>query len=161
MPASAYPIPYTLLSISRAARMLGIAPAHFMGATASSLTPAVFPTGSACGDVWPRYDWQKSDQVSHESFANAIKDAEEAIAREIGYWPAPMWIAAEQHTFPRDLFRENIFHVRDVRLFAKGIKLNYGRVISGGRRGATLVDNVRVAYSDEDADGLFETAAGL
>jgi hypothetical protein len=60
--------------------------------------------------------------------------------------------------FPRDLFRENIYHVRDVRLFAKGIKTKYGRVISGGRRGATLVENVRITYSDEDSDGLFETA---
>ncbi len=53
----AQPIPYTLLSLPRFARMVGIAPLHFAGATASSLNPAVFPTGSSCGDVWPRYDW--------------------------------------------------------------------------------------------------------
>jgi len=158
MVATAYPIPYTLLSLPRFAKLVGIAPLHFAGATASSLNPQVFPTGSTCGDVWPRYDWQKSDQVSHESLAYAIKDAEESIAREVGYFPAPTWIAGEKAIFPRDLFRENIFHVHDVRGFAKSIKTKYGKVISGGRRGATYIDNVRVAYSDDDGDGLYETA---
>ena len=106
---TAYPIPYTLLSLPRFARMVGIAPLHFAGVTASSLNPQVFPTGSACGDVWPRYDWQKSDQVSHESLAYSIKDAEETLAKEVGYFPAPMWIAKEKKMYPRDFYREEYF----------------------------------------------------
>ena len=163
MPASAYPIPHTLLSLPRFARMVGIAPLHFAGATAASINPAVFPTGSACGDVWPRYDWQKSDQVSHESLAYAIKDAEESLAREVGYFPAPMWIAGEEVMYPRDFYREGIYQTRDVRGFRKGLNTRYGRIIGGGRRGVTLIESVTVAggslvYSDEDSDGFFETA---
>jgi hypothetical protein len=138
--------------------MVGIAPLHFAGATAASLNPAVFPTGSACGDVWPRYDWQKSDQVSHEGLAYAIKDAEETLAREVGYWPAPTWIAGEQAMFPRDFYHESIYQTHDLRGFRKGINARYGRIISGGQRAVTLLDTPRVTYSDEDSDGLSETA---
>jgi hypothetical protein len=138
--------------------MVGIAPLHFAGATAASLNPAVFPTGSACGDVWPRYDWQKSDQVSHEGLAYAIKDAEETLAREVGYFAAPTWIAGEQAMYPRDYYRENIYHVHDIQAFSKGINARYGRIISGGQRGVTLLDTPRITYSDEDTDGLYETA---
>jgi hypothetical protein len=158
MPANAYPIPYTLLSLPRFARMVGIAPLHFAGATAASLTPAVFPTGSTCGDVWPRYDWQKSDQVSHESLAYAIKDAEETLAREVGYFPALKWIAGEQAMFPRDFYRTSIYQITDIRGFRKGVTTKYGKIINGGRRAVTLIDTPEVVYSDEDLDGLFETA---
>ena len=158
-----YPIPYTLLSLGRAARMLGIAGAHFMGATAESLTPAVFPVGSNCGDLWPQHDWQKSDQVSRESFAFAIKDAEEELARVVGYWPAPMWIYDEDHMYPRDFYRTSLYQVGDLRGFPKGFAARYGKIISGGRRGVTLLGTVTtvgasLAYTDDDGDGLAETA---
>ncbi len=158
MPASAYPIPYTLLSLPRFARMVGIAPLHFAGATAASINPQVFPTGTACGDVWPRYDWQKADQVSHESLAYAIKDAEETLAREVGYWAAPTWITKEQAMFPRDFYRTVINQTREVRGFGKSVNTQYSKIISGGQRGALFIDNPRVNYTDEDGDGLYETA---
>ena len=161
---TAYPIPYTLLSLPRFARMIGIAPLHFAGASAPSTHPQVFPTGSACGDVWPRYDWQKSDQVSHESLAYAIKDAEETLANEVGYFAAPMWISQEKQMYPRDFYREGIYQVRDVRGFSKGLQTKYGKILSGGRRGTTLIATPTVAggslvYQDNDSDGLYETAS--
>ena len=161
---TAYPIPYTLLSLPRFARMVGLAPLHFAGASAPSTHPQVFPTGSSCGDVWPRYDWQKSDQVSHESLAYAIKDAEESLAREVGYFAAPTWIAGEKQMYPRDFYREGIYQVRDVRGFSKGLQTKYGKIISGGHRGATLIATVTVGggslvYQDNDSDGLYETAS--
>ena len=158
-----YPLPYTLLSLGRAAKLLGIAPAHFMGATAESLSPAVFPTGSTCGDLWPQHDWQKSDQVSRESFAYAIADAEQEIARAVGYWPAPMWLADEAQMYPRDFYRESRYQVVDVRGFMKGLQAKYGKMISGGRRAVSLVGTAStvggsLAYTDDDGDGLAETA---
>jgi hypothetical protein len=158
----AYPLPYTLLSLFRFARMVGIAPLHFAGGTGASLNPAVFPTGSSCGDVWPRYDWQKSDQVSHESLSYAIKDAEETLAKEVGFFPAPMWLQ-ETQMYPRDFYRTSVFQVTDVRGFSKGLNANYGKIISGGERAVTLLGTATTAtgslvYSDNDGDGLFETA---
>lgn len=167
LPGAGYtvpPIPYTLLSLPRFARMVGLAPLHFAGASAPSTHPQVFPTGSACGDVWPRYDWQKSDQVSHESLAYAIKDAEESLAREVGYFAAPMWIAKEKQMYPRDFYREGIYQVRDVRGFFKSVNTDYGKILGGGQRGVTLIETVTVAggslvYQDNDSDGLYETAS--
>jgi hypothetical protein len=143
--------------------MVGIAPLHFAGVTASSLNPQVFPTGSSCGDVWPRYDWQKSDQVSHESLAYSIKDAEETLAKEVGYFAAPMWIAKEKKMYPRDFYREGMYQVRDVRGLPKGLNTRYGKIISGGRRGIEFITSATVlagslVYTDNDSDGLFETA---
>jgi hypothetical protein len=60
--------------------------------------------------------------------------------------------------FPRDFYRESAYHVHDVRGFSKGINAKYGRIISGGRRAVTLLDTPRITYSDDDSDGLFETA---
>jgi hypothetical protein len=158
MPANAYPIQHTLLSLPRFARMVGLAPLHFAGATAANLNPAVFPTGTTCGDVWPRFDWQKVDQMSHESLAYAIKDAEETLAREVGYLPALDWIAGEQVMFPRDFYRTSIYQITDVRGFRKSITTKYGKIISGGQRAVALIGTPEVVYSDEDLDGLFETA---
>jgi hypothetical protein len=158
MPASAYPIPHTLLSLARFARMVGLAPLHFAGASAPSIHPEVFPVGSSCGNVWPRYDWQNSDQVSHESLAYALKDAEETLAREVGYFPAPTWIAGERQMYPRDFYRDSIYQVHDVRGFIKGLNTKYAKIISGGVRGVTFIDDPRVTYSDDDSDGLYETA---
>jgi hypothetical protein len=160
---TAYPIPYTLLSLPRFARMVGIAPLHFAGVTASSLNPQVFPTGSACGDVWPRYDWQKSDQVSHESLAYSIKDAEESLAKEVGYFAAPMWIYKEKQMYPRDFYREGYQQYRDVRNRLKGLNTRYGKIISGGRRNVEFISAATtlagsLVYTDNDSDGLFETA---
>jgi len=143
--------------------MVGIAPLHFAGASAPSTNPQVFPSGSSCGDVWPRYDWQKSDQVSHEGLAYTIKDAEETLAREVGYWPAPMWIAGEEQMYPRDFYREGIYQFRDARGFCKGLPTKYGKILSGGRRAVTLIDTATtvggsLAYQDNDSDGLYETA---
>jgi hypothetical protein len=163
MPISIYPIPYTLLSLARFARMIGIAPLHFAGASTPNLNPQVFPTGSTCGDVWPRYDWQKSDQVSHESLAYAIKDAEETLAKEVHYFSAPMWIAGEEQMFPRDFYRESVYGTVDIRGFRKGLNANYGKIIGGGQRGTVLLGTADIIsgslhYSDIDGDGLFETA---
>jgi hypothetical protein len=158
-----YPLPYTALSLGRFAQMLGIAPAHFWGATAASLSPAVFPSGSSCGDIWPQHDWQKEDQVSRESLALAIQDAEKQLANYLGYWTAPTWIAHELHPYPRDFYRSSLYQVLDVRGMRKSMTLDYGKIISGGRRAVTLVGTattvgLSLAYTDTDGDGFFETA---
>lgn len=158
-----YPLPYTLLSLGRFAQMVGINPAHFWGATAASLDPQVFPVGSSCGDIWPQHDWQKEDQVSRESLALAIQEAEKQLADYLGYWTAPVWIANEMQPYPRDFYRTSMFQVLDVRGFNKSMSLRYGKIISGGQRAVSLIGTADTTsgsldYSDDDGDGLAETA---
>lgn len=157
----AQPLTYTLLSLPRYARLMGINPVHFQGATAIDIFP-VAPNRN--NDVWPRYSWQASDRVSHDDLAHAIANAERDIADLLGYWPAPMWIEQDVREFPRyyrrDLFRQGGLNVRGQRV---GINARWGKIISPGQRAVTLIDTATVAggsldYTDEDADGFAETA---
>lgn len=151
------PIPYTLLSVARFAQLFGIAPLHFWGSSAHSLSPAVFPAGGQCGNIWPQHDWQNYDVVSREALAYAIRDAEEDIKNAVGFWPAPTW-CIETEMYPRDYYRSAMMQTRDVRGFSRGILTDVGRIVGGGRRAVTLIDTPRITYSDDDSDGFSETA---
>lgn len=155
------PLPYTLLSKERFAQILSINPVHFQRATAGE----VFPVASnACADLWPRYSWQYADHVSHEDVVRAIYDAEQDIARELNWYPAPWFVSEEIQQYPRhyrpDVYRRCGRNVRGMRL---SVIADYAKVIAGGRRAVDLVNTATVAagslsYTDEDGDGFAETA---
>ncbi|MHC4736652.1 MAG: hypothetical protein ACYTDW_19680 [Planctomycetota bacterium] len=155
----AEPLKPTLLSLAYYAQIMGINPVHFQGAAGD----IVFPAGR-CSDIWPRWSWQADDRVSHEELARVIYDAEQDIARELGHFPAPTWIAQEQHRFPRhhrpDVYRRDGLNVRAQRV---SIRTRYAKLIQGGRRAVSLVGTATtaggsLAYTDEDSDGYAETA---
>jgi hypothetical protein len=140
---------------------MGISPVHFSGAFGQDFFPF---TNNSCNDLWPRYSWQAYDRVSHEELARVIYDAEQDIARALGYYPAPWWIGQEVHKFPRH-YRPEIWAAggKNVRGDSKSIVLDYGKFIQGGQRAVTLVGTATVGggtlvYSDEDGDGWNETA---
>ena len=156
----AQPVKYTLLSLPYYARILGINPVHFMGAYGQT---RFLLDSNTCNDLWPRYSWQAYDRVSHEELARAIYDAEQDIARELGYYPAPWWIGQEVHRFPRH-YRRNVLRAGglNVRGDSISLNLNFGKFIQGGQRAVTLIANATVAggtmvFSDEDSDGWSET----
>lgn len=154
-------LPYTLLSLPRFARIMGINPVHFQGGVGEN----VFPIGSnACNDVWPRMSWQAGDRVSHEDLAYAIEEAEQDIARVLRHYPAPVWISQEAHKYPK-FYRTDLQRLNGVDASGSGVGLqtNWGKVISPGRRAVSLIGTATVAggtlvYSDEDGDGFTETA---
>jgi len=150
-------IPYTLLSLSHFARIMGINPVHFMGAHADD----TFPAHGACGDMWPHMAWQDFDKVSHYDLAEMIGKVEWDIAHELGYWPGPVWIEQEVHRMPRhhrrDVMRSGARNVRGERV---SVQADFGYFINSGRRAVSRVGAAAVAvvYSDEDTDGFNETA---
>lgn len=146
----------TLLSLDRYAKIMGINPMHFAGATADHF----FPLRNSCTDIWLQHSWQFADTVSREDLAHEIAIAEVDLARELGWWPAPVWIAQEVHQFPRHYRRDTYRNYgRDVRDQRVGIKTEYAKVSAGGRQAATALDlRVPVVYTDNDADGFAETA---
>ncbi|MCP4083155.1 MAG: hypothetical protein GY743_23280 [Planctomycetaceae bacterium] len=154
----------TLLSLDRYAEIMGINPAHFNGAAANSLSPAVFPINVGCTDVWYQHAWQRFDVVSREEIAEAIYDAEKDIEAELGYSPAPKWVTNEVHQYPRPFYRGAYGIGLNVRGQMKSIKARQGsKFIQAGRRGATLVGTATTAggtlvYSDPDGDGFSELA---
>ena len=167
MPDIAQPLPYTLLSLPEYAQIMGINPVHFAGATAGDIFPIQGGGGrNACEDVWHRYSWQNVDSVSHYDLAETIQNAEYEIARELGWWPAPMWISQEIRQYPRyhrpDAFRSG---GGNVRLMPSSVRAMYGKIIAGGRRNVdTKIGTVTTAvgggltYTDVDLDGFAETA---
>lgn len=151
-------LPYTLLSLPRYARLLGISPPHFM--TAFSYT--AFPAGGGCDDIWFKYDWQDSDKVSRESLAYLIAEAEQEVASFLGWWPAPVFLY-EQRSYP-SMHRPEYFGTGvDVRGLMKSVPTTYGKIISLGKRAVSLIGTAAtlggsLQYTDEDSDGLYETA---
>lgn len=154
----------TILSLDRYAGIMGINPAHFNGAAANSLNPAVFPINVGCKDVWYQYAWQRFDVVSREEIAEAIYDAEKDIEAELGYSPGPKWVTNEVHSYPRPSYRGAFGNGLNVRGQMKSIKARQGsKFIQAGRRGATLIGTATtggatLVYSDPDGDGFSELA---
>ena len=149
----------TLLALDRFAQILGINGAHFNMAQKSNLMPA----RGSCTDIWMQFSWQEADRVSRDDLAMTINEVESEIAEAIGFWPAPMWISDEMHQFPRHYRRTVIGSGINVRGFHKGFRAKWGKFIQAGQRAVTLIDTATVVggelvYSDEDGDGLAETA---
>lgn len=159
----AQPIPYTLLSLDRFARVMGINPAHFWGASAPNVDPAVMPVVQNCSAIWFKYSWQDTDRVGRLDLAQEIAIAEQNIADAIGYWPAPTWISEDRLPYPRPYMPEMFASGTDVRNRPKSINATYGRIVQSGRRAVSLIGTATtgggsLAYTDEDGDGLIETA---
>ena len=140
---------------------MGINPAHFNQATGGA---TYMPVHNSCSNVWYQEDWHNADQVSRESLALEIHNAEMDIARELGFFPAPTWIAQDVRDYPRYYRPEAIrYGGWDVRGYTIGIKATHGKIISPGIRAAELLLTVTtaagtLAYSDADGDGFSETA---
>lgn len=146
------PLPYTLLPLATYARVMGINPVTFAGATAVT----VFPVTNSCTDIWPRHTWQHADIVSREELAYEIANVEHEIAQVAGYYPAPNWIVKESHPWPKYHRNDNLYSLS---YGYKTKQLDHGKLIRQGRRAVTLIDDdVAVAYSDPDGDGFLELA---
>jgi len=159
----AQPLPLTLLSLHRYAKVMGINPAHFWGASGPNLDPQVMPVSASCSSVWFQYAWQDFDRVSRYDIAFEIANAEQDITKLLGYWPAPTWTEDERVVQIRPYRREYYGIGTDIRGQMKKTESAFGRVIETGRRAVSLIGTATVAggslvYSDEDADGFYETA---
>lgn len=161
----AQPIPYTLLSLPRYARIMGLNPMHFHRGMAPAIRPMPMPD-YGCDDIWYKYDWQDTDKVSWWQLANTILTVEQELATLVGYWAAPTWIEEDEYKYPGTYYPEYSSGGINVAGYLKGINLKYGKIISAGHRAVTLVGTATtvggsLAYTDEDGDGLVETATIL
>lgn len=144
----------TLLSLDRFATVLGLHPLHFNQVDAN--------IGSAqsrvCIEPIFQNSWQHSDAISREELAIAIMEAEEDIARELGYKPAVDWEVNERVELAHPVTGW-FAHGYDVRGDTLSVKTKYGHIITGGRKQKTLIQaSDAIVYSDADSDTYFETA---
>src|SRR5689334_5734233 len=57
----------------------------------------------ACGNVFYQYGYQgqsRAENMSREEIALGVHQAEEAVADQLGYYPAPKFITQEQRLYP-------------------------------------------------------------
>ena len=152
--------PSTLLALDRYAQIMGINPAHFNGGAGAD----IMILKNACADVWPQHTWQSPDRVSRDDLADAIREAEEDLARAVGYYAAPMWITKEVHRYPwQYVWGELDGGMNQESGHFKSLKLRWGKFIEAGQRAISLVGTATTAggslvYSDADGDGYSETA---
>jgi len=149
---------YTLLSLDRFARIMGINPCHFNGGKQVNLDNGriLYPLDNAMNNIWPQYDYQDADKVSREQMAELIREAELDISAMLGFFPAPDWVVEEQHEFSMN-YRPEIAGVQlNVRSGNMEIPLRLGEFISGGVRAVEKLADVDIVYTDTDLDGWEE-----
>lgn len=144
----------TWLSLDRWAQIMGVHPMNFNQLFHDTLNPQ----SRDCADVWYQQDWQSANQISRETLALAIRDAELTIAEYVGYNLLPDWVADERQRTARpsrpELYPRNVSNVRGQ---AKSIEVDRKHIISGGIRGTTeIATGISVVRSDDDGDGFDE-----
>jgi len=140
---------FTLLPLDHYARLMAIHPDAF-----NQCVNPVNPYPGACERVWIQHAWQDYNTgriVGREELAQAISTAEEMIAYACGFWPAPTWSTSEEHKWP--------LPARGAQTSYPPIQASWGYVIEGGQRALTMIDeDAAIVYSDEDGDGVLDTA---
>ena len=107
-----------------------------------------------CPTVFFQFPWQQ-DFLSREEIARSIAKAEEMIAEELHYWPAPKYFANEVHSYPRPFNRELYGAAGTPRGQWKAVQLNWGKVQGGGLMARTLIAAAgAVVMSDNDGDTI-------
>lgn len=143
----------TLLPLDTWAAILGISPFEF-----NNCSYPVKKTAQ-CSDVIYQFPHQR-DHLSREEIAKAIAAAEQLIANELLYWPAPKYIVGEEQPYPRPHQRQYFGFAGTPRGEWKSITFNWKRIISAGVFNRTAIGNIAAAAItklDEDGDGIFET----
>jgi len=130
----AQPLPYTLLSPSRYAQIMQISLPHFW-----QMAGAKAPLRSGCDDVW--------DENARDALVWTILQAEELIANELGFWPAPKFITDEEIAFGLTGVRND---------WQNGeVRTRWGYVSDYGTEQLTLVQaDAVIQYQDLDNDPL-------
>lgn len=141
-----------LLSLNHYAQIMGMDPMHFAGGF-STVRPE-----STCSDVWFEYDWQNPKLVSRQQVRTLINEAECDVVNELRYWPAPVYIEEEFHTYPHPQRKDLYGLGLGVSLRPKTLRANWGYVIEGGQRATTLLGTVGYLRFDADGDGFAELA---
>lgn len=139
----------TLLSLYEWGEVMGINPWLLaqVGEGVSVLTPQ-------CNHVFFRHSYQQ-DFLSREELAHTIEKAEQAIAEQLSYWPAPKSFTNESHLYPRPYNRSLYGLANTPRYQWKALQLNWGKVQGGGTMARTVINAAgAVVMSDNDGDGI-------
>lgn len=143
----------TLLSLFEWGRIMGLSPWDL----AQLGVGFAHPASAQCEKVFYQYFWQQ-DFLSREEIAEAIQKAEDMIAQELQYYPAPKYFVDEKHLYPRPAERYLFGAGTDKRFMWKTVQTDWGFYQSPGLLTRTLVAaGAVVTLTDRDGDGINET----
>lgn len=127
-------LPYTLLPLPRYASIMQIPLTHF-----HQMDGALAPLTGGCDKVW--------DQNARELLAWTMQQAEELIANELQFWPAPKFITEEEIAFGLEGVRWDWQNAE--------VESKWKYIENFGTEQLTLVQaDATVIYSDNDNDPL-------
>lgn len=148
--------PNVFLALDRYANLLGLDPIQFF----QGLT--TLRANQHCSDIWYQFGWQDDNKVSREELRQAIRQAEDDLITQLGYFPAPYWYA-ETVDYPQ-------FYQKEYRTSGgfsvggfshKTVTTSKKHVISGGIRATSQIDAREIARGadiDTTGDGFTDTA---
>lgn len=143
----------TLISLDRAAKILGIDPYHF-----NTIVTLRRPENNTADDIWFDSSWMRVGQAGRQDLALALYEAERQVINYLGFYPMPAWVSEEEHriTQPYAVELRNIGSLNS-RNRQKSIRTKYGYVIEAGSKAKTVIQaGANVVYSDADGDGYNE-----
>lgn len=136
----------TLLSLDEYARIMAIP-----GWLFNQVTHPARPQRGNCEVLYQSgYLSDPNRIVGRDEIARAIAVAEEKIAVQLGFWPAPKWICNDEVIYPTPKRGHNPFYSE--------LETSWGYVIEGGVEAyeALSLDEA-IVYTDEDDDGYVDT----
>lgn len=141
----------TLLPLDSFPRVMGISPWDFNQFKYPN------PKSAQCNDVLFQFPYQK-DRLSREEIAQAIADAEQMLADELGYWPAPKYFTGEEVQY-RHAWRPATGHAPP-----RIVKTKWGHIVSGGvfkRTEIGTITGTDLTAADTDNDDVKDTFTAI
>lgn len=148
----------TWLPLDDWATIMGANPLFFNGMFSNTLFP-----NNDCSGPWFQGSFQHSDRVGRDDLAQAIHEAEQEIAREVGYNLIPDWTLDERLPYPRAGQPAPWMGTGlNPNGYLKSVEALRGHLISGGIRAKELIQaGTAVVRTDLDGDGYAETATAV
>lgn len=143
-----------LLPLDTFRHILGYHPWHFW----QLADTAIAPVTSACNTLVRQYAWQDVNQPGRSEIGEAIETAEGKLRDYLGYYPAPKYLT---ETIPwTKFYNKNLVRRMDFDPTGRWIsgRLSNGYIQDVGLETFTLLGTPAVVYSDQDGDGLNDTA---
>lgn len=143
----------TGMSVSQWGELMGLHPWHLM-----QLANSLIPLNSKCSGLVYEQAWQNADRVGRAQVRQAIERAEQLCHQYTRLWPTPRFVETTvPYPQPGDLrFRRWADVGGDGRWLA--VQLPDADIQALGPAAETGAATAALTYSDEDSDGLYETA---
>lgn len=143
-----------MLTLEGFRKVIGYNPYHFWGLSNSKI-----PVKSECNTLVQQYAWQNSDAIGRNEIQEALNEAHSRLYDHLGYRIGPQYVTRElQYPRPHNRNLSASRHIGgDGRLLPVNVREGFVRAI--GVEAHTEINlNAAVSYSDENKDGVKDTA---